>query len=313
VIHALTGGVGGAKLVVGLDQVLPATELVVVVNTGDDFDYLGLRIMPDLDSVLYALAGLNDEVRGWGRADESWVCRDAMNALGADSWFNLGDQDLALHILRTHWLREGMRYSEVAAALANRLHLKASIIPMSDDPVATVVLSGDTELPFQEYFVRLRCEPRADGFRFAGSERAQPHPAWMADLKEGRSDGVVICPSNPFVSVDPILSLNGVRAALENIPVIAVSPIVGGKAIKGPAAKMLAEQGLDVSPLGIARHYGGLLDGMVIDRQDEAYAERLRGMGLAVAVTDTMMTSRAVSAAVADTALTLLAECGSKK
>ncbi|GAA4322956.1 2-phospho-L-lactate transferase [Pigmentiphaga soli] len=307
-IIALTGGVGGAKLVAGLARALPADDLTVVVNTADDFDHLGLRIMPDLDSVLYALAGLNDRERGWGRADETWHCRDAMAALGAPTWFNLGDKDLALHILRTHWLHTGQSYAGVARMLARRLGLDARVVPMSDQPVATMVLSGDGEIPFQDYFVRRRCEPRAGGFRYAGIDAALPLPQWYEPLAGGCCAGVVICPSNPFVSIEPILALRGVREAIAHwgVPVVAVSPIVGGRALKGPAAKMMAELGMDVSPAGVAERYRGLLGGMVVDDADAGQVARLRDMGLAVEVTDTVMTDTGVAESLARTALAMV-------
>jgi len=308
-IHALSGGVGGAKLAVGLAALLSPPELTVVVNTADDFDYLGLHIMPDLDSVLYALAGLNDTERGWGRAGESWVCKDTVTSLGVDNWFALGDKDLAIHILRTEWLRQGLSASQVAAELTGRLGIAHAVLPMSDEPVSTVVLSEGQRIAFQEYFVRLQCRPRADGFEFAGMETAKPQAHWMAEMTSADMQGVVICPSNPYVSVEPILALPGVKDALKRQPVVAVSPIIGGRAIKGPAAKMMAELGHEISPLGVARCYQGLLDGMVIDIEDAALAPQLRDLGLQVTVTQTLMKSRKDSVQLARETLDLLARC----
>jgi LPPG:FO 2-phospho-L-lactate transferase len=306
-IHALSGGVGGAKLAVGLAAVLPPEELTIIVNTADDFDYLGLHVMPDLDSVLYALAGLNDSVRGWGRAGETWACKQAISELGIDNWFALGDKDLALHILRTDWLRQGWPYSRVAGELARRMGIAHRVLPMSDEPVATVVLSEGQRLPFQEYFVRLQCVPRASGFEFAGAEKARPQAEWLAQMDA--CQGTVICPSNPYVSVAPILALTEVKEALANQPVVAVSPIVGGRALKGPAAKMMAELGQDASPVGVARCYAGLLDGMVIDVEDEQHASELERMGLKVCVTQTIMKGREDSIALAQATLELLRQC----
>ncbi|HTR86161.1 MAG TPA: 2-phospho-L-lactate transferase CofD family protein, partial [Reyranella sp.] len=242
-ILALAGGVGGAKLALGLAGVLPGEALTVVVNTADDFEHLGLAISPDLDTVMYTLAGVANPETGWGRRDESWTVMEALGALGGETWFRLGDKDLA-----------------------TRLGVRCAMVPMSDDPVRTVVTTATGELAFQDWFVRLRCEPVVRSLAFAGATTARPHPA-LLDLASAR--GLIVCPSNPFVSVGPIVALPGVRAALEaaKIPRIAVTPIVGGQAIKGPAAKMLAELGHDVSALGVARYYKGRIDGFVLDAQ----------------------------------------------
>lgn len=306
-IHALSGGVGGAKLAVGLAEVVAPDELSIIVNTADDFDYLGLHIMPDLDSVLYALAGLNDTERGWGRAGESWVCKETVTSLGIDNWFALGDKDLAIHLLRSDWLRQGRTCTDVAAELARRMGIAHMVLPMSDEPVSTVVLSEGRRISFQEYFVRLQCRPRADGFEFSGAREARPQAQWLSQLSDPAMQGVVICPSNPYVSVAPILALSGVREALMTQPVVAVSPIIGGRALKGPAAKMLAELGQEISPLGVARCYQGLLDGMVIDEEDAVLAPALQDMGLHVKITQTIMKSRADSVQLARDALDLLA------
>ncbi len=288
-ILALAGGVGGAKLALGLARVLPAEALTVVVNTADDFEHLGLAISPDLDTVMYTLADVGNPETGWGRRGETWSVMDALGQLGGETWFRLGDKDLATHIERTRRLRGGDRLSVITRDLAQQLGVKAEIVPMSDDPVRTVVATdrGD-ELAFQDWFVRLHCEPVVTSLHFAGATSAKPHPALldMAGLR-----GVIVCPSNPFVSVAPIVALPGVRTALEStrIPRVAVTPIVGGKAIKGPAAKMLAELGHDVSALGVARYYKGLLDGFVLDAEDAALAPRIEALGMRVRVADTMM------------------------
>lgn len=291
-ILALAGGVGGAKLALGLSAVLPADALTVAVNTADDFEHLGLAISPDLDTVMYTLAGTANPETGWGRRDESWNAMEALSQLGGETWFRLGDRDLATHIERTRRLRAGESLSAVTQDFARRLGIKCAIVPMTDDPVQTVVASDQGELAFQDWFVRLRCEPAVRGVRFAGADTARANPALidMAGLR-----GVVVCPSNPFVSIAPILAVSGVRTALERTkaPRVAVTPIVGGQAIKGPAAKMLAELGHDVSALGVARYYAGLIDGFVLDQADADLQSPIERLGIKVHVTDTMMRSDA--------------------
>jgi LPPG:FO 2-phospho-L-lactate transferase len=269
-VVALCGGVGGAKLAHGLSLALPAADLTLIVNTGDDFEHLGLNISPDLDSVLYALAGLSDPVRGWGRRDETWTFMKALASLGGESWFQLGDGDLALHVERTRRLAEGATLSAVTAQLAGALGIAVRLLPMSDDPVRTRVLSADGWLEFQDYFVRRRCNPKVQAFEFAGAGTARAQPQALAALARRDLAAIIICPSNPFVSVEPILAVPGMRAAIleAQAPVIAVTPIIGGQAIKGPAAKMLAELGLEVSGAAVARRYAGLIDGFLIDATD---------------------------------------------
>ena len=290
---ALSGGVGGAKLALGLSHVLSADALRVVVNTGDDFEHLGLTICPDLDTLLYTLSGLSNTETGWGRAGETRTFMTALERLGGDTWFFLGDGDLATHIERTRRLNAGQSLSQVIKELADRLEIAVPITPMTDNSVRTVVDTPEGPLPFQHYFVREQCEPKALGFQFAGATDAVPHPDFMSALRSEALAGVIVCPSNPFVSVDPILALPGVRDALTavNAPMVAVSPIVGGSARKGPAAKMMDELGLDVSALAVARHYGKLLDGFVLDRADSALEDDVRALGLQVLVPNTVMTS----------------------
>ena len=287
-ILALAGGVGGAKLAFGLSNVLPSDALTVAVNTADDFEHLGFSISPDLDTVMYKLAGVANPETGWGRQGESWTVMEALGAVGGETWFRLGDKDLATHIERSRRLRAGESLSSVTRDLAARLGAKPAMVPMSDDPVRTMVTTDQGELAFQDWFVRLQCRPVVRSVRFAGAELARPHPA-LLDLEGLR--GVVVCPSNPFVSVAPILAVPGVRAALTSFkgPRVAVTPIVGGQAIKGPAAKMLAELGHDVSALGVARYYKGWIDGFVLDAQDAALAADITALGVRVRVADTMM------------------------
>jgi LPPG:FO 2-phospho-L-lactate transferase len=292
-ILAISGGVGGAKLALGLAAVLESGQLTIVANTGDDFEHLGLHIAPDLDTVMYTLAGISNTELGWGLAGESWNFLEALGRLGGDDWFRLGDRDLATHVLRSQGLAAGKTLSQITRQLCEKLGVAQRLLPMSDDAVRTVVSSDAGELPFQHYFVRLRCEPLVTGFQFKGLEQALPQPEMMALLAGQDLGAVVICPSNPFVSVDPVLSLRGVREALADsvAPVIAVSPIVAGLAIKGPAAKMMAELGMPVSALAVARHYRGLVDCFVLDAADATLAPEIEELGMEVLVTNTVMRS----------------------
>jgi LPPG:FO 2-phospho-L-lactate transferase len=269
-VVALCGGVGGAKLAQGLSVALPPEELSLIVNTADDFQHLGLSISPDLDSVIYALAGLSDPVRGWGRRDETWTFMEALKGLSGESWFQLGDGDLAMHVERTWRLAQGATLSEVTAHTCRALGIAVRVLPMSNDPVRTRVLSAEGWLDFQEYFVHRQCRPAVREFMFAGAETARAQPDALAALERRDLRAIVICPSNPFVSVEPILAVPGIRAAIQqsSAPVIAVTPIIGGKAIKGPAAKMMAELRLDVSGEAVARRYAGIIDGFVVDDAD---------------------------------------------
>jgi LPPG:FO 2-phospho-L-lactate transferase len=272
VIIALSGGVGGAKLALGLSRILPPEDLLVVVNTGDDFEHLGLSISPDIDTVMYTLAGLANKELGWGRADETWSCMETLGAIGGDTWFRLGDCDLAVHIERTRRLRAGETLSAITDDLCRRLGVGPRVLPMSNDPVRTRLLTPTGWLDFQEYFVRNRCEPKVLELDFHGALKARPHPDFIAALNDMRLEAVVICPSNPFISVEPILAIPGVRDALAGCaaPVIAVSPIIAGRAVKGPTAKMMTELGLDPTAGNVAQRYRDLLDGYVIDHADMA-------------------------------------------
>ena len=300
-IVALAGGVGGARLAVGLAAVLPPSGLTVVVNTGDDFEHHGLAISPDLDTVMYTLAGIANPVAGWGRADETWNFMSALEELGGDAWFRLGDRDLTVHVLRTELLRRGVPLSAITRRLMSRLGIAHAVIPMSDSPVRTRVRTAQGgELAFQDYFVRLRCKPRVSGFRFAGSRNAKIPPDLKRILRKP-VEAVLICPSNPYVSIAPILSVREIREWLRqrSFPVVAVSPIIGGKALKGPAAKMMRELKVSATALGVARHYGDLVDGWVIDRKDEKLQRAIELEGASVIVTDTIMKARAKSTALA--------------
>lgn len=275
-VVALCGGVGGAKLALGLSHAMAPEALSVVVNTGDDFEHLGLHISPDVDTVLYTLAGLNDPKRGWGRAGETWNFMDALRQLGGETWFQLGDRDLALHIDRTRRLRE-VPLSVVTAELASRLHIVARILPMTDAPLRTIVQTDAGVLPFQRYFVGHRCEPKLRAVRFDGAATAQAAPGVIEALTAPNLRAIIICPSNPYLSIDPILAVNGIRDAIKRAtaPVIAVSPIIGGQAVKGPAAKIMCELGIEPSAQAIAAHYAGLIDALVIDEADSDAASTL--------------------------------------
>ncbi len=283
-ILAITGGVGGAKLALGLSKILTPDELLFLVNTGDDFQHLGLEISPDLDSLLYALSGKNNPELGWGRANETWACISELEELGADSWFRLGDRDLALHLLRTQMLNQGATLQNVADRLSKSLGIDHRIAPMSNDKISTTVNTPNGKLAFQEYFVREQCEPAVIDFDFEGIENSKPNPVVMSWLDE--CDGIIICPSNPYVSVDTILSVPKYRDAFQSKPVIAVSPIVGGLAIKGPAAKMMQELGVPPTPIAVAKHYGSLLSGFVLDQTDH---EQAKDIPIPSIVTQTIM------------------------
>jgi len=304
-ILAITGGVGGAKLAFGLSQVLRPDEVLFAVNTGDDFSHFGLHISPDIDSLTYALAGQNNTELGWGRAGETWQFIEAMEQLGGESWFRLGDKDLAIHLRRSQLLSTGATLTEVTNSITQALGIAHQVVPMSDDPVRTLVHSSAGTLAFQHYFVRERCEPAVSGFEFDGLEHASLNPKIAQYL--GDCDGIIICPSNPYVSVDPLLALNGMREAIGNTPLIAVSPIVGGLAIKGPAAKMMRELAVPASAAAVAAHYGDLLTGYVIDTTDQ---DEVTKIDVPTLVTETIMDSDVRKTALAQACLTFLSELG---
>ena len=289
-IVALSGGIGGAKLALGLYRVLPAHALALIVNTGDDFEHLGLTICPDLDTTLYTLAGLSNPQLGWGRRDETWTFMSTLETLGGETWFRLGDADLALHVERTRRLKAGATLSAVIAEVAARFGIEAAILPMADEPVRTRVATRSGELAFQDYFVRQRCEPAITALSFAGAAQATLTAEALRALASPALEAIIICPSNPYLSIDPILAVPGVRAALSaaRVPVIAVTPLVGGRAVKGPTAKIMGELGVALAPTAIAAHYEGLIDGFVLDARDAALASQF---STSVEVTDTVMVS----------------------
>ena len=290
-VIALCGGVGGAKLAFGLTRVLAPDDLTIVVNTGDDFEHLDLAISPDIDTVAYTLSGLADRQKGWGLADETWSFLGALRRLGGEDWFQLGDKDLATHLERTRRLAAGETLSQVTADLARKFGCAHAIVPMSDQPVRTWVDTAGGPLPFQHYFVRERCAPVACGVRFEGAADARPSPAFAAALARPDLAAVIVCPSNPYLSIDPILAIPGVVQAIRAAPApcVAVSPIVRGQAIKGPTAKLMWELGLEPGTAAVAAHYAGLIDGLILDSSDAADAGEVERQGLAAHVTATVM------------------------
>lgn len=283
----LAGGVGGARLVDGLAQVLPAENLAVIVNVGDDFEHLGLYICPDLDTVCYTLAGLANPETGWGRSQETFRALEVIGAMGGPDWFRLGDQDLGLHLERTRLLKLGLPLSEVTSRICAEFEIKVKVLPVSDDHIPTRVCTEQGEMVFQEYFVRQQCEPRVTGFRFEGIEHAAPTPGVLSVIEQ--ADLIALCPSNPWVSLDPILAVPGIRSAIASRRVVGISPILGGKAVKGPAAKMYAELGIQPSALAVAGHYQDLLDGFLLDERDLNYCAEIADLGIQPFVADILM------------------------
>ena len=292
-VVALAGGVGGARLADGLARNLAPEDLTVIVNIGDDFDHLGMRICPDLDTVCYTLAGVANPATGWGRTDDTFTALETLSQLGGPDWFRLGDRDLGLHLERTRRLKAGQTLSEVTRAICKSWEIPVRVLPVTDDSVPTWVYTDEGELPFQEYFVHRQCRPRVTGFHFSGTDEARPAPGVLEAIR--LTQAIIMCPSNPWVSLDPILAIPGLRLALkahaqgQHCPVVGVSPILGGKTVKGPAAKMYAELGIEPSAVSVARHYVGLLDGFVIDRQDAQLAAEIEALGMQVLVTQTLM------------------------
>ncbi|OGO33051.1 MAG: 2-phospho-L-lactate transferase [Chloroflexi bacterium RBG_16_54_18] len=300
-VVALAGGVGGAKLADGLNLSLDARHLTVVVNTGDDFRHFNLLVCPDLDTVCYTLAGLANSNNGWGRANETWSAMETLEMLGAPTWFRLGDRDLGWHLERTRRIAAGQTLGQITADLCHILGIDATVLPMSDDPVPTRVYTSEGEMPFQEYFVHHQCHPIVTGFRFDGREYAQPSEGVLDAIR--LAELVVICPSNPWVSIDPILAIQGIQREIASRKVIAVSPIIAGKTLKGPAAKMFAEMGIQPSASAVARHYSGILSGFMIDLQDAEQAGEIEALGIEVVVENIVMKDRSDRRRLADKVL----------
>jgi LPPG:FO 2-phospho-L-lactate transferase len=311
-IALLTGGTGGAKFLQGLMQVVPQEQITCVVNTGDDFECWGLHVSPDVDSITYALAGRLSRERGWGVEDDTFECLEVMRRLGAPAWFQIGDRDLGLHVFRTERLRAGRMLSEVTADVANGLGVQACILPMSDEPVETRVTTPAGELSFQEYFVRERYRVPVSAVRFAGAERARPAPGVLEAIQQ--AEAVILAPSNPVTSLGPILAVPGIRAALRltPAPVGAVSPIVGGAAVSGPAVELMRAQGFEPSIGGVAKAYADFLDVLVADQRDAAEAPEVEAMGIRVQRAATIMKSEPEKAALAEAALRAVLPCGLK-
>ncbi|WP_068094375.1 2-phospho-L-lactate transferase [Novosphingobium rosa] len=284
-ILAIAGGVGGAKLAAGLAQALPEGALTVAVNTGDDFEHMGLTICPDLDSVTYALAGLNNREQGWGVTGESWAFMEMTRKLGGEGWFNLGDRDLATHVLRTQRLRQ-VSLSQVTAELTGALGIRQKVVPMSDDPVRTIIATDEGDLAFQDYFVRRQCKPVFHAMRFDGAEKARISEGFAQALADPALEAIIFCPSNPMLSIEPVLSVPGVRDALaaRRVPAVALSPFIAGQAVKGPAAKIMGELGLGTTPAALAACYTGLIDGLMVDKADDGPIE-----GIITRASDTLM------------------------
>lgn len=289
-VVVLSGGVGGAKLALGLYRVLPPQQLALILNTGDDFEHLGLKICPDIDTALYTLGGLANTEQGWGRADESWQCLGALSELGGEDWFRLGDKDLALHLVRQQLLGQGLSLCDLTQQLAVRLGINAALIPMSNETVATKVHTNEGILAFQQYFVRRQCQPTVEHIVFSGAANAAIAPAAITALTAPDLAAIIIAPSNPYLSIAPMLALPTMRdiLAASPAPVIAVSPVIGGKAVKGPTVKIMAELGLSPSADAVAHSYADFLDGFVLDTCD---AKLARSLPFPTYVTNTLMNS----------------------
>ncbi len=312
---ALCGGVGGAKLALGLAKRQPEIELSIIANTGDDFEHLGLTICPDIDTITYTLAGIANPQTGWGRSEETWSFMDALAELGGETWFRLGDKDLALHTLRTQMLSSGMSLSQVTSNLTAALNVTAEIIPMSDADVRTILRTAHGTLAFQDYFVRLQCKPVVSEIQFRGYENAEPSPRLAELLVDTSVDAFVICPSNPFISIDPILSVPSVRDSLiaHPAPVIAISPVIDCQCIKGPTSKLMEELDLGSSSRDIARYYGDLLDGFVIDESDSGIASQIEETGIDVLTTGIVMSSIEDRCQLADRVIDFALQAGTRR
>jgi LPPG:FO 2-phospho-L-lactate transferase len=302
-IVVLTGGTGGAKFVQGLEQVVPAAQITTIVNTGDDLVWWGLRVSPDLDSITYAMAGLLSRERGWGVDDDTFHCLQVIGRLGAPTWFRLGDHDLAVHLVRTQLLAQGKTLTQATEMITRGFGVASRVLPMTDSAVETRVMTPSGQLSFQEYFVRERWQPEAAGVKFLGAEAARPAGGVLEAIHT--ADAVLIAPSNPITSIGPILAVPGIREELRETPaaVVAVSPIVGGAAVSGPAGKLMQSQGLPVSVEGVARAYADFLDALIIDERDIGRASGVESLGIAVSVTKTIMQSSSDKAALAHASL----------
>ncbi len=290
-VVALAGGVGAAKLIRGLVKVVPPKNVFIIGNVGDDIELYGLHVSPDLDIIMYTLAGVVDETKGWGIANDTFNCLEMLGRLGFETWFRLGDKDLATHIIRTKMLREGMTLSQATAKLCKMFGVEANLIPMSDDPVRTKIRSGNMLLEFQEYFVKRETMDNVTDVIFESAEKAEPAPGVIQAIEE--AERIIICPSNPILSIAPILAIKAIKRALETVkaPIVGISPIVGGKALKGPADKVMESMGYEPSAYGVAKFYGQLLKHFIIDEADKEQKSRIEELGMKVTVTNTIMKS----------------------
>jgi LPPG:FO 2-phospho-L-lactate transferase len=286
---ALTGGTGGAKLVEGLSHEVDSAELTIICNTGDDFVLHGLNISPDLDTIMYTLAGMSDSAHGWGIQDDTFRVLAQLERLGAETWFKLGDRDIATHVIRTHLLRKGLRLSDVTDRLRSHLGVKTRIFPMSDGVIETRIETSKGEISFQEYFVKRRWQPEVKKVSYAGVEKSHSAPGVLEAIQTAAK--IVICPSNPVTSIGPILAISGVRNALieAKAPVVGVSPMIGDSAISGPAHKLMTAQDMNPSALGVAKGYADFLDRFIIDREDEQLRDKIEAMGIKVVATSVIM------------------------
>ncbi|SLN70578.1 2-phospho-L-lactate transferase [Roseisalinus antarcticus] len=309
-VIAISGGVGGARLSAGLAECVAERDLSIIVNTGDDSHHFGLMVCPDLDSQMYMLAGLNDEDRGWGQRDESWRTMEMMRTLGEDVWFNLGDRDMGVNLARTVRLAGGARLTEITAGFAHSLGVDVRLLPMTDDPVSTRIRSDDRIYAFHEWFVQARCAPPAHEILFDGAEAARPTPEVLAALADPKLEAIIVAPSNPYLSIAPILAVPGMAEALRGagVPIVGITPIVGGAAIKGPTADMLRTFGRPVTAAGVAAIHGDLFDGYLCDKRDPHEPDAWAALGITARQTDTMMVDLPARTRLARAALDLAAE-----
>jgi LPPG:FO 2-phospho-L-lactate transferase len=292
-IVVLTGGTGGAKLIEGLVAEVDAAELTIICNTGDDCVFHGLNISPDIDTILYTLAGLNDTAKGWGIKGDTFAVLEQLQRLGNDTWFNLGDKDLATHITRTRLLTEGRKLANVTDQIRRSLGVRARVLPMSDERIETRVMTPQGEISFQEFFVKQRWSSEVAAIRFAGLEESRPATGVLQAIAD--ASAIIVCPSNPITSIGPILAVPGIRAALDHaiVPVVAVSPMIGGAAISGPAHKLMTARGLEPSAFGVAQNYQGFLTKLLVAHEDRSLSGRIENLGIGVNVTDIRMPSLA--------------------
>ena len=308
-IVALCGGVGGSKLALGLNEILDQKNLSIITNTGDDFLYLGFYICPDIDTVIYTLAGINNPENGWGRKNETWKTLDVLKELGADTWFKLGDKDLAVHLFRSKEKRNGILLTTITRKISNKFGLRTNILPMSNHMVHTTLDTNIGEISFQDYFVRRKCEPVVKNIIFK-SKKSVATDAVNRALKAQDLNGLIICPSNPYLSIDPILSIPRIKKLIQNLkkPRIAISPIVDGDSIKGPTSKIMQEMGIEVSCSSIAKHYKGLIDGIIIDQSDEAQVNNIEKMGIQVKLANIIVKTKTEKNKLAQESLEFLDE-----